>query len=205
MIGFLRGILVERSAKGEILLDVAGVGYKVLIPANAVQGLPPIGATLLVHTHQHVREDVLALYGFLTRDERLCFEALLGAHGVGPSLALAIMSTLSPEALRRAVAHDDIAALCLVPGVGRKTAARLLLDLKERLEVVDLDGIDVRYPGAGAMPTGATSSARGEVREALVSLGYGPDEIRDATRALPEDLDVSAMLKVALAHLAPVL
>lgn len=204
MIGFLRGVLVERSTTGEILIDVAGVGYKVLIPANAVQGLPPIGATLLVHTHQHVREDVLALYGFLARDERVCFEALLGAHGVGPSLALAIMSTLSPQSLRSAVAHDDIAALCLVPGVGRKTAARLLLDLKERLEIVDLDGIEAPHTGGRSAPTPTTGSARGEVREALVSLGYGPDEIREATRALPDDLDASAMLKFALAQLAPV-
>ncbi|MBI1843124.1 MAG: Holliday junction branch migration protein RuvA [Actinobacteria bacterium] len=202
--GFLRGVLVERSTTGEILVEVAGVGYRVLIPSNAWPTLPPIGAPVLVHTHQHVREDVLALYGFLTRDERVCFEALLGAHGVGPSLALAILSSLAPEALRTAVAHDDVDALCLVPGVGRKTAARLLIELKERIEVIDLEGIGaVSGPAGDQDSIRPTSSVRGEVREALVSLGYGPDEIREATRVLPDDLDASAMLKLALARLAP--
>ncbi len=204
MIGFLRGVLVERSTSGEIMVEVAGVGYRVLMPGSARSTLPPNGSPVLVHTHQHVREDALALYGFLSRDERVCFEALLGAHGVGPSLALAILSSLSPDVLRTTVANDDVDALCLVPGIGKKTAARLLIELKERLDVIELDDI-----GAVSSPAGdqgsirPTSSVRGEVREALASLGYGPDEIREATRVLPEDVDASAMLKLALARLTP--
>ncbi|MGK2957983.1 MAG: Holliday junction branch migration protein RuvA [Acidimicrobiales bacterium] len=204
MIGFLRGELVERSLTGEILLDVGGVGYRVLIPNNALSNLPPIGAQMLVHTHQHVREDLLALYGFLSRDERVCFEALIGAHGVGPSLALAILSSLSPHALRTALAHDDVDALCLVPGVGKKTAARLVIELKERLEVIDLEGLGTSQSSAnGEGSTREPNSTRGEVREALAALGYGPAEISEATRMLADEGDVSAMLKLALARLAP--
>lgn len=204
MIGFLRGELVERTLAGEILLDVGGVGYRVLIPNNSLSNLPPIGAQMLVHTHQHVREDVLALYGFLSRDERVCFEALIGAHGVGPSLALAILSSLSPHVLRTALSHDDVDALCLVPGVGKKTAARLVIELKERLEVIDLEGL-VTPPGStnGEGSTREPNSTRGEVREALAALGYGPAEISEATRTLADEGDVSAMLKLALARLAP--
>lgn len=204
MIAFLRGELVEFSMTGEILVEVGGVGYRVLIPTSALSALPPIGGSLLVYTYQHVREDVLALYGFLSRDERVCFEALIAAHGVGPALSLVILSSLSPNALRSALANDDVDTLCLVPGIGKKTAARLLIELKERLEVIDLN----RF---GPMPDSADignsqnepNAARSEVRQALVTLGYGQDEIREATSELADDGDVSTMLKVALGRLAP--
>src|SRR5439155_16402490 len=111
--------------------------------------------------------------------ERACFEALIGAHGVGPALALAILSVHSPDALRRTLADDDLASLCLVPGVGRKTAARLLVELKSRLDVPDTDLVVLSVTTAKAEP-----SVRADVREALTGLGYGPDEIRSA----PADL-----------------
>nr|MDP9420802.1 Holliday junction branch migration protein RuvA [Actinomycetota bacterium] len=133
MIGSLRGALVERGLDGAVLVEVAGVGYRLLVPPPTVPGLGEPGDDVVLHTHLAVREDALTLYGFATRDERACFEALIGAHGVGPALALAVLSVHRPDDLRRAVADDDVAALCLVPGVGRKTAARLLLELKDRL------------------------------------------------------------------------
>src|SRR5207302_8300041 len=123
-----------------------------------------------VYVHHHVREDAQTLYGFPTRDERACFEALIGAHGVGPALALAILSVHSPDALRRTLADDDLASLCLVPGVGRKTAARLLVELKSRLAVPD---IDLAAIGLSPSTTGAPN-VRADVREALAGLGYGP-------------------------------
>ena len=147
MIGLLRGKVVVRSAEGEVIVDVAGVGYRVAVtPATAAALMVGGGgaeATLFIHTH--VREDAIVLYGFVHDDERRCFEVLLGSHGVGPALALAIMAVLSPASLSTAVLEDDLETLCTVPGVGRKTAARLLIELKSRLDLPDLS---LDLPGA---------------------------------------------------------
>ena len=117
---------------------MAGVGYRVIVSPTTAVSLGEVGEEVFCWVHHHQREDAVTLYGFATKDERLCFEALLGAHGVGPALALAILSIHSPMALARILAEDDLGALCLVPGVGKKTAARLLLDLKSRLSIPDL-------------------------------------------------------------------
>jgi holliday junction DNA helicase RuvA len=206
VIGSLRGTLLERSTAGEVVVEVGGVGYRALMPPAALWSLGEPGGEVFLHTHLHVREDALTLYGFATRDERVCFEALIGAHGVGPSLALAILSVHQPDALRRALVDDDLGALCLVPGVGKKTAARLLIELKARLELPDIEVDVVAGANGGASPAGSPGvpSARAEVREALVSLGYGPDEIREAVRDLPADGDVPALLKQALTSLSTV-
>jgi len=194
MIGSLRGTLLDRQPN-EVLLDVNGVGYRVLVSPATLVELGPPGGTVVLHTHLHVREDALTLYGFATRDERDCFEALLGAHGVGPALAVAILSVHRPTSLRSVLASDDVDALCLVPGVGKKTAARLLLELKARLDLPEGDVLAI---------VGADGGARGEVREALSSLGYGPQEISEALRDLPDDGDVQRLLKDALTRLATV-
>jgi Holliday junction DNA helicase RuvA len=146
-----------------------------------------------------VREDAITLYGFSTRDERQVFEALLGAPGIGPAVALAILATHTPAALRRIARTDDVDALCLVPGIGKKTGAKLLLELKGRLDVdAEGDGPALRLvDGAGSAAT-----PHGEVRAALAGLGYGPDEVREALRALPEVGEVDALLRRALRTLA---
>ena len=137
----------------------------------------------------------------MRRDERACFEALLGAHGVGPALALAIVAVHAPSDLRRAVAADDVDALCLVPGVGKKTAARLLIDLKARLDVPE---IDLTAPNGSTAPQPIDRGALADVRDALTGLGYGPDEVRDAVRDLDGDEDPAPMLREALRRLATV-
>jgi Holliday junction DNA helicase RuvA len=153
-------------------------------------------ATLFIHTH--VREDAIVLYGFLHDDERRCFEVLLGSHGVGPALALAIMAVLSPASLSTAVLEDDLDTLCTVPGVGRKTAARLLIELKSRLDLPDLS-LDV----AGLSSGGASSrTSRAEARAALAELGYAPEEIRGALDGVRDDVGVEEMLRLALRELA---
>jgi len=196
MIGSLRGTLLERSPDGEVLVEVAGVGYRVHAgPATAAM-LADVGAEAFVWVHHHVREDAEVLYGFATREERTAFEALISAHGVGPALALAILSVHEPAALRRVLADDDVSALCLVPGVGKKTAARLLVELKSRLDVPEGDlGGAVAASGAAA---GSAGSVRADVRDALAALGYGADEIAEATRDLPEGDDVSTLVREAL-------
>ncbi len=194
MIGSLRGHFAGRTGETELLVDVGGVGYRVAVTTSAAASLGAVGSEVFLHVHTHVREDAIVLYGFLHDDERRCFEALLGAHGVGPSLALAVLSVLSPAALSTAVLEDDVDALCAVPGVGRKTAARLVLDLKSRLDLPDLS-----VPVA-AGPDGR--SARSEAREALAELGYSSEEIRVALDGHPEDLGVEELLRLALRELA---
>lgn len=193
MIGSLRGIVAARGSDGEVVVEVGGVGYRVSVPTVTAAGLGPLGAEVFLYVHTHVREDAIVLYGFAHDDERRCFEALLGAHGVGPSLALAVLSALSPAALSTAVFEGDSQTLCSVPGIGRKTAARLLIDLKERLDVPDLSDLSHRSIGG---------SARAEARAALAELGYGPDEIRRSLDGRQEDAGVEELLRLALRDLA---
>ncbi len=198
MIGSLRGTLLDRSGTGEVLIEVVGIGYRVTVTPTTVVELGDRGGDVFVHIHHHIREDAQTLFGFLTRDDRDCFEALLGAHGVGPALALAILSVHGPQALALVVADDDVDSLCLVPGVGKKTAARLLIELKSRLSVPMLEPTG----SAASVSSGGRPSARSDVREALANLGYQPDEVAAVVRDLPDDQDVSVLLKEALQRLA---
>lgn len=193
MIASLRGRLAALLPDGAVI-EVGGVGYRVFLTPKALAGLPRDGE-VQVHTVTYVREDTLALYGFSTPDEQAAFERLIGASGVGPKLALAILSVHSPDALRRAVTAGDADALTLVPGVGRKGAARLVLELKGKLG----DG-PVEIPAEpGVRP------AYADVREALGALGYGPAEVKTALETLPADageLPTQELLRVALRALA---
>jgi holliday junction DNA helicase RuvA len=193
VIGSVRGSVIERTLSGEVLVEVGGVGYRVQVPLGAVPSLEPGGQTFLF-THLHVRDDAMVLFGFPTRDERDTFESLIGATGVGPKLALAILSVHTPTALRRCLADDDLDALVLVPGVGKRTAQRLLIELKSRLEVPDLD--------LSAVPGTTTASARAEVRDALTNLGYSSDEVREVLGQLGDEGTVEDLLRDSLRLLA---
>lgn len=210
MIGSLRGTVLERRTT-EILLEVAGVGYRVQLTASALARLAPSGHELFVYTHQHFREDHQALYGFLSAAERDCFESLISAHGVGPSLAMAVLSVHKPDQLVQILADGDVAALCLVPGVGKKTAARLLVELRAKLDVdTFLAGGDHLGRPVGAGGVGAAAAAdspRTVVRQALAELGYGVEEIRSALDGLTveggsDDADEATLLRAALQRLA---
>jgi Holliday junction DNA helicase RuvA len=192
MIGSVRGTVLERSATGEVLVEVGGVGYRCLVPLGAMPALAPSSQAFLF-THLHVREDAMTLYGFPTRDERDTFEILIGASGVGPKLGLAMLSVHPPSMLRRCVADDDVDSLCLVPGVGKRTAQKLMIELKNRLGVPDLDLVE---------PGDSTPTARSEVRAALTELGYSPEEVRVALSELPADGSIGDLLRAALKRLA---
>ena len=187
---------MARTTDAEVIVDVGGVGYRVTVTPALVAAVGESGSPVELHVHTHVREDAIILYGFATADERRCFEALIGAHGVGPALALSVLSALRPPDLVRAVLEEDLGSLCTVPGIGRKTAARLVLDLRSRLELPAFAGTGV--PGG----EGAPSEARGEVRAALAELGYGPDEIRRALDAGESEGTVEDLLRQALRELA---
>jgi holliday junction DNA helicase RuvA len=201
MIGSLRGRLLERWGDAELLVEVAGVGYRVTVTPTTVVEVGQPGDDVFLYTHHHRRDDGDTLFGFLRADERRCFEALIGAHGVGPTLALAILGVHGPPALQRVLADDDLAALCLVPGVGKKTAARLLVELKSRLDAGELDSAALAssVDDDGRAPT---TSARADVRDALANLGYGIDEIGRVVRDLPDQGDPAELLRLALQRLA---
>lgn len=198
MIGFVRGRLLDVTTTGdshpEVMVDVGGVGYRLDISARTASRLPKPGEEVELFVHTRVREDDITLYGFPTREERVCFEALIGAHGVGPAVALAILSVHEPSALRRVLATDDIDALTMVPGIGKKTAARLLIDLKSKLAVPDLEVISLDGASRGG--------SRAEVRAALAGLGYGADEVRETLQELPPEGSAEELLRVALKQLA---
>jgi Holliday junction DNA helicase RuvA len=212
VIGSLRGVVLDRVGRSgqaaEVLLEVGGVGYRVLVPSSALGQIGRPGSPAFLHVHTHVRDDAIILYGFPSRDERACFEALIGAHGVGPAVALALLSVHSPAALQRAVLNDDADALMLVPGVGKKTAIRLLVELKARLDI-DLDRADLHLLESGSIPgdgagagDGSPAATRSEVRAALSGLGYGADEIRQALGRLPVDGRLEDQIRLALRELA---
>lgn len=197
MIGSLRGALLDRG--GDLLLvEVGGIGYQVQVSPTTALAVGDVGDEVFVWVHHHIREDHQSLYGFATLDARRCFSALLGAHGVGPALALAILSVHGPQDLARVLAEDDVGALCLVPGVGKKTATRLLVELKSRLDIP----LDIGPAETVSGTRGGPTSARADVREALTGLGYGVDEIREVLADLPDGDDAGVLLKSALSRLA---
>ena len=192
MIGSLRGTVLERTEESTALVEVGGVGYLVSVTPRTLAELEP-GSPAFLHVHHHIREDAQTLFGFLNRDERTTFQALIATHGIGPALALAILGTHTPSALVDIIAGSDIGALTLVPGVGKKTAERLLVELRNKLSLPMLDPLP-----SGGSAGGGRGSVVGDVREALAGLGYGPEEIREALREVPGDADASTVLRDAL-------
>jgi holliday junction DNA helicase RuvA len=192
MIAQLTGRLVHVGL-GDVVLDVQGVGYHVLIAPGTRVGAQ--GETATVHTHLAVREDAMTLYGFADAGARDLFETLLGVSGVGPKVALAALGTLGADGLRRAVFGEDVAALTVIPGVGKKGAQRMILELRGKLGAPD-DGV----PGATTNGSAGTPGARAEVREALAALGYAAAEVQAALDTLPADAEPAAeeLLRQAL-------
>jgi len=188
MIGSIRGEILERDLAGSVLIEAGGVGYVVHVSQRALAELEPSTSAFL-HIHHHIREADQQLYGFLSREERATFQTLIGVHNVGPALGMSIIATHPPTALVDIVANQDVAALTLVPGVGKKTAERLLVELKSKLSVPVLEG-------AGG--SGGGASAVADVREALAGLGYGDHEIRETLRELPPADDAAELLRDAL-------
>ncbi len=170
MIGSLRGKLVDKRPN-QVLLDVNGVGYQVQIPLSTFTGVGSVGTETTLLTYTHVREDALALYGFLTAREKHCFELLISASGVGPSLALKILSGIAIEELVPAIRKADFAQLVRIPGVGRKTAERIVVELRDKLVAIDV-------PETGKPAT--RSQLESDVASALVNLGYDEPSVEKA-------------------------
>ncbi len=197
MIGLLTGRLLEKRAT-RLILDVHGVGYEVQVPLSTFYRLPDLGELVTLRVHTHVREDALALFGFATTLEQHLFERLIGISGIGPRLALAVLSGIDPAELVRAIHDGDAGRLTLIPGIGKKTAERIGLELKGRLPQQVTD----EASAAGAPPTEA--ALRADLVSALLNLGYHrplAEKAVDAALSRPGERTFEGTLKQALQEL----
>lgn len=175
MIGRIRGVLVDKKPP-EIQIDVAGICYEVQVPMSTLYQLPELGKELTLHTHFVVREDAQLLYGFFEEKDKSMFRSLIKINGVGPKMALGILSSMEADEFVRAVRSDDINAMVKMPGIGKKTAERLLIEMRDRLK----DWGGAGEEGGVAAPVTASSSMTNDAETALVSLGYKPQQAAHA-------------------------
>lgn len=203
MIAYLRGKLVS-AALDNIILEVNGVGYKVYTPASILGKLPEAGEELIIHTHHYVREDNMQLYGFQDTQDLAAFELLLGISGVGPKVALAVLSVLNYQQLHQAVVQENIPVLNKIPGIGKKTAQRLVLELKDKL--AKSGGISPTTVIQNSAGTGITVSTAEDAISALESLGYqyhqARSAIQEAVSLYGETATLEELIKGALKALA---
>ena len=192
MIGRLRGTLIEKNPP-QVMVDVSGVGYELDVPMSTFCNLPAEGSAVTLFTHLVVREDAELLYGFATKAEQSAFRTLIRISGVGPRIALAVLSGMTTEQLADAIEKGETVLLTRVPGIGKKTAERLILELKGKLAGTG---------AAPAAPAGAPGSSRADVAAALIALGYSDREAQAAAKRVPEDASVSDGIRLALKSLS---
>lgn len=195
MIGFIRGVLLAKQAP-EILVDVGGIGYEVQVPMTSIYQLPQVGDTVTLHTHFVVREDAQILFGFADTRERQMFRNLIKVNGVGPKMALTILSGIESNDFVRCVRDNDTATLVRLPGVGKKTAERLLVEMRDRLKGWELEGGELP---AGSATTGGSNDSLLEAESALIALGYKPGDASRMVSAVKETVDSSEeLIRLAL-------
>lgn len=199
MLSYIKGLL-EEVTEDTIVIEANHVGFSIQVPGSIFKGLPSIGEMVKVYTYLHVREDAMVLFGFITKDDMEIFKKLITVNGIGPKGAMGILSVMTGYELRVAIMSNDLNRICLAPGIGRKTAQKLILDLKDKLKLIDFeDSMD----GSAIMKnTNVSLQYADEGVEALVALGYSSHEAVHAVRGL-HDLDsVEAVIKEALKKLA---
>ncbi|BCJ95447.1 Holliday junction ATP-dependent DNA helicase RuvA [Anaerocolumna cellulosilytica] len=203
MITYIKGELAEIQEEG-IVVEANGLGYEVRMPLSSLEGLPQVGNEVKIYTYLHVREDVVGLFGFLTRDDLTIFKLLITVNGIGPKGALGILSVISPDDLRFAVMSDDVKTIAKAPGIGNKTASKLILELKDKLKLEDafehklsnqLEG-QMKFQSVGA----STADVRREAMDALVVLGYSGTDAAKVVRKVnvKEGMTAEEVLKLSL-------
>ena len=203
MVSYIKGELTE-IFDDTIVLENNGIGYNIRVPASLLSSVPSMGETVKIYTYLHVREDAISLFGFLTRDDLNIFKMLINVSGIGPKGALAILSTISPDDLRFAVLSEDVKLISSAPGIGAKTAQRLIIELKDKLKLSEVFEKSLANSSQTQQQSGAGQAARNEAVEALVALGYANSEALKAVRQIeaPESKDSETLLKEALKKLA---
>ncbi len=201
MYSYIRGILAEIE-EDKIVVEANGIGYNIYTTAQTFDYLPSMGEEVKVYTYLHLREDVMMLYGFLTKDDLRVFKLLIGVNGIGPKGALAILSVMTTDDLRFAVLGDDAKAIAKAPGVGAKTAQRLILELKDKLSLED--AFEQKLEHQQATPVSNAKGVKNEAVEALVALGYSSSEALKALNGIEvaDETDVEDLLKAALKNMA---
>lgn len=192
MIAFIKGTLAGKT-QDTAFIEAGGIGYAVGMPTSGLSKLPEVGDSIQVHTYLQVREDAFALFGFLSLEEKSLFMRLISVSGVGPKVALSALSLYSPQALTAHITNQDVTAVSRIPGVGKKTASRIVLELKGSLDqnLLSMDGADASHSGL----------ALKAAQEALLSMGFSPDEADLALKGAPESADESGLLQYALKRL----
>ncbi|MCI5918365.1 MAG: Holliday junction branch migration protein RuvA [Roseburia sp.] len=201
MYSYIKGQLAEIE-EDKIVVEAGGIGYNIYTTGQTFQYLPPVGEDVKVYTYLHLREDIMMLYGFLSKDELKVFKLLLGVNGIGPKGALAILSVMTTDDLRFAVLGDDAKAIAKAPGVGAKTAQRLILELKDKLKLED--AFEQKLSHVQAETTTNVNGVKNEAVQALVALGYSSSEALKAMNGieLTPDMEVEDLLKAALKNMA---
>ena len=202
MIQFIRGELVSYE-EDRILVDVNGVGYGIFMSGSAMGKLPPVGREVKIHTYLNVKEDAMQLFGFLTRDDLKVFKQLIGVNGIGPKGGLAILSVLTPDDLRFAVMANDVKAISSAPGIGKKTAEKIILELKDKLSIEDALDHAVSKEAVVSGVADNYHEIMSEAVQALVALGYGNTESLKAVKQvdITESMGANEVLKQALKHM----
>lgn len=195
MISYIKGEIVE-VLEDRVIIDNQNIGYNILVPASMLDSLPGIGNKVKIYTYLYVREDAMNLYGFLTRDDLMIFKLLIGVNGIGPKGALGILSTVPPDDLRIAVLTDDVKTIQKAPGIGAKTAQKLIIELKDKLKLEDV----LEISGSNKNTLSLAGELRNEAIQALVALGYSDSEAVKAVKYVSDDSisDVEGLIKAAL-------
>lgn len=200
MISYIRGKLAAVEEE-KVILDVGGVGYGIFMPGQSMGRLPAIGSEVQLHTYLNVREDAMQLFGFLTRDDLKIFKLVIGVSGIGPKGGLSILSKLTPDDLRFAVLSGDAKAISAAPGIGKKTAEKLIIELKDKLSMEDM--IRESVSEEAVIPQSGITGIQSDAVQALTALGYGSTEALRAVKqvAVTEETDVETVLKQALKYM----
>lgn len=203
MIGYIKGILVDME-EDVVILDHNQMGYRIFVPGKDMANLPGIGAEVKLHTYLNVREDALQLFGFLTRDDLRVFKLLITVNGIGPKVALGILSVLSADDLRFAVLADDVKTIEKAPGIGKKTAQKLILELKDKLSLEEAFEMKLQNQQAAALAPSMDNGAKDEAVQALVALGYSSTDSLKAVRQVEvtDSMTVEDILKGALKYIS---
>lgn len=204
MIAFVRGTVVDMT-ESTVILETGNIGYEIYMPSNVLGREVRMGQELKIYTYFHVKEDLMQLFGFLVKDDLEMFKLLLTVNGIGPKGAMGVLAGITADELRFAVLADDVKTISKAPGIGKKTAQKLILELKDKLRLEDAFEMKLAHEQAAAVsgPTGTVTEGKKEAVEALVALGYSNTEALKAVRAVTgvDESDVEAILKAALKNM----